>query len=134
MLFRLTGVVATIALALAFACTASAQTQHPGPDGIDLMDMGPGDTMLMDIRGFTLYVRDTDPIGKSTCTGACTKAWPPLLVSTRAHPRGNYTIIVRNDGKRQWAYKGKPLYLFKRDRVPMETRGNGVLGWHLAKP
>ena len=46
------------------------------------------------------------------------------------------TVVVRDDGKKMWAYKGKPLYTFKKDVAPGETNGDGFLNgaWHMAKP
>ncbi len=46
------------------------------------------------------------------------------------------TIVVRDDGKKMWAYKGKPLYTFKKDTTPGETNGDGFLNgaWHMTKP
>jgi Secreted repeat of unknown function len=39
-------------------------------------------------------------------------------------------------GKKMWAYKGKPLYTFKKDTAPGETNGDGFLNGarHMAKP
>ncbi|HRL22897.1 MAG TPA: hypothetical protein PLP85_14100, partial [Alcaligenes sp.] len=48
---------------------------------------------------------------------------------------GDWTFVQSHDGKRQWAYKGKPLYRFAKDAKPGDTHGDGVGGvWHLAKP
>jgi predicted lipoprotein with Yx(FWY)xxD motif len=48
---------------------------------------------------------------------------------------GDYTIITRDDGSKQWAYKGKPLYLWSKDQKPGDTTGDGVgKVWHTAKP
>jgi predicted lipoprotein with Yx(FWY)xxD motif len=35
-----------------------------------------------------------------------------------------------------WAYKGKPLYTFKKDTAPGDIHGDGFLNgaWHLATP
>jgi predicted lipoprotein with Yx(FWY)xxD motif len=43
---------------------------------------------------------------------------------------------VRDDGKKMWAYKGKPLYTFKKDAAPGDINGDGFLNgaWHIAKP
>ncbi|HLG70882.1 MAG TPA: hypothetical protein VK009_10700, partial [Chloroflexota bacterium] len=35
---------------------------------------------LADGAGKTLYTLSSDPANTSTCTGACTTAWPPLLL------------------------------------------------------
>ena len=37
----------------------------------------------LDGRGFAVYAFTRDPRGKSVCTGACAKAWPPYVVRTR---------------------------------------------------
>jgi predicted lipoprotein with Yx(FWY)xxD motif len=41
---------------------------------------------------------------------------------------------VRDDGSRQWAYKGKPLYGYVADVTPGQASGDGVNGrWHVAR-
>jgi predicted lipoprotein with Yx(FWY)xxD motif len=48
---------------------------------------------------------------------------------------GGYTVIVRDDGSRQWAYKGKPLYLRAKDANPGEGAGDGAENlWRVARP
>jgi predicted lipoprotein with Yx(FWY)xxD motif len=48
---------------------------------------------------------------------------------------GDYTVLTRDDGKKQWAVKGKPLYYWAKDIKPGDKSGDGVLGkWHSAKP
>jgi predicted lipoprotein with Yx(FWY)xxD motif len=51
-------------------------------------------------------------------------------------PTGDYTTITRDNGSKQWAYKGKPLYTFAKDQKAGDTAGDGFLNgaWHLAKP
>ena len=84
----------------------------------------------------TLYTFDKDAGGKSTCNGPCAENWPPLMASDDAKATAEMTIVVRDDGKKIWAYKGKPLYTFKKDMAPGETNGDGFLNgaWHMAKP
>ena len=36
--------------------------------------------ILVDGRGFTLYMFTKDEAGKSNCTGGCLQVWPPLCV------------------------------------------------------
>ena len=44
-------------------------------------------------------------------------------------------IITRDDGGKQWAYKGKPLYLWAKDAKPGDKTGDGFNNvWHVAKP
>ena len=41
----------------------------------------------------------------------------------------------RDDGAKQLAYKGKPLYYWSKDQKPGDRTGDGVNGvWHVAKP
>lgn len=87
--------------------------------------------------GMTLYVFDKDPegAGKSVCNGQCAVNWPPLAAPAGAHAAGGYSVVVRDDGSRQWAYKGKPLYRWVKDTKPGDTTGDGVNGvWHVARP
>lgn len=91
--------------------------------------------VLTNNNGMTLYVFDSDPKGKSVCNDACAKNWPPLLVHEGDRMGGDYTTVVREDGRKQWAYKGKPLYLWIKDKKPGDQTGDGVNGvWHTAKP
>jgi predicted lipoprotein with Yx(FWY)xxD motif len=92
--------------------------------------------VLTDAKGMTLYTFDKDAGGKSACNGPCAGNWPPLMASADAKPASSYTIIVRDDGAKQWAYKGKPLYTWKNDKAPGDITGDGFANgaWHIAQP
>ena len=93
--------------------------------------------VLTNPAGMTLYVFDKDmaDTGKSACNGECAAKWPPLMAAAADKASGNYSIITRDDGSKQWAYKGKPLYLWAKDQKPGDTTGDGVNNvWHTAKP
>ncbi|RJF94443.1 hypothetical protein D3874_00960 [Oleomonas cavernae] len=90
---------------------------------------------LVDGKGMTLYIFDKDSDGKSACYDKCATNWPPLAAGDDAAGAGDYTIVVRDGGAKQWAYKGKPLYTWVKDAKPGDTTGDGVMGvWHIAKP
>ncbi|HEY5899867.1 MAG TPA: hypothetical protein VIV54_20045, partial [Burkholderiales bacterium] len=90
---------------------------------------------LVDAKGMTLYIFDRDSAGKSSCSGQCITYWPAFAPGTGAQAAGDWTIITRGDGARQWAYKGKPLYLWKDDKKPGDATGDGVNNvWHIARP
>jgi len=94
-------------------------------------------SILTDSRGMTLYVFDKDRVrGQSACNAHCAVAWPPLLASADAKPSGKWSLVTREDGSNQWAYKGKPVYTFYEwDVNPGDTKGDGVGGrWHVARP
>jgi predicted lipoprotein with Yx(FWY)xxD motif len=87
-------------------------------------------------NGMTLYTfdRDTADSGKSVCNGQCAALWPPLYADESAKASGVWTVITRDDGKKQWALKGKPLYFFARDEKPGDRSGDGFNKvWQLAK-
>jgi predicted lipoprotein with Yx(FWY)xxD motif len=93
------------------------------------------DGVLTGSNGMTLYTFDRDAAGKSACNGQCAANWPPLSADADAKPSGDYTIIVRDDGSRQWAYKGKPLYFWAKDTKAGDRTGDNVNNvWHLARP
>ena len=95
------------------------------------------DGVLVGPNGKTLYTFDRDAAGsgKSVCNAQCATLWPALPVADTAKPMGGYTIITRDDGKKQWAMKGKPLYYWAKDTKPGDKTGDGVLTfWHTVKP
>jgi predicted lipoprotein with Yx(FWY)xxD motif len=89
---------------------------------------------LVDAKGMTLYTFDKDSAGKSACNGKCAENWPPLM-ATAGGAGANYAVVTRDDGAKQWAYKGKPLYGWVKDTKPGDVSGDGVNGaWHVAQP
>ena len=90
---------------------------------------------LVDGAGMTLYWYDRDRAGASDCNGVCANNWPPFHAAADAKPAGEWTVITRKDGGKQWAYKGKPLYTFYHDVDPGDAKGDGVNNvWHVATP
>ena len=93
--------------------------------------------VLVSPNGMTLYTfdKDTAGSGKSVCNGQCAFNWPPLAATADAKPMGDWTLIPREGGGAQWAYKGKPLYTFIGDVNPGDNNGKGVNGvWKVATP
>lgn len=102
--------------------------------GLQLVETRQG-SVLADASGMTLYTFANDSSGKSTCYGSCAETWPPLEAGADAGPHGDFTIVTREDGSRQWAYKGMPLYGWVRDKKPGDVTGHGFRDvWHVAKP
>ena len=91
--------------------------------------------VLADQKGMTLYTFDRDTAGASNCTDQCAQNWPPLAATADAKASGDWTVITRKDGAKQWAYKGKPLYTWAKDTKPGDVTGDGVNNvWRLATP
>ena len=86
--------------------------------------------------GATLYTfdKDTAGSGKSTCNGPCATNWPPLAAQSSDAAAGDWTIVTRDDGTKQWAFKGWPLYTYAKDAKPGDAAGDGKGNvWHVVK-
>jgi predicted lipoprotein with Yx(FWY)xxD motif len=127
---KIAGLIIVVAT-LAIASIAMAQTMPPTKIGGTAKGK-----VLTNEQGLTLYTFAKDSSGKSACNGPCANNWPPLKASAEAKANDGYTVIVRNDGGKQWAYKGKPLYTWKDDHKPGDINGDGRLNgaWQLARP
>ncbi|AEC20886.1 exported protein [Pusillimonas sp. T7-7] len=93
--------------------------------------------ILVDKAGMTVYTFDKDKAnsGKSACNDQCAKAWPPVMADAKSKAEGDYSIIKRDDGAQQWAYKGQPLYTFVKDAKAGDKNGDNVKNvWHVVKP
>lgn len=127
---RLSTLFAASALALALAgCASMSSSRMPG-------GVAEKNGALVGPNGMTLYTFDRDAAGagKSACNGPCAKNWPPLLAGSDT-PTGDFTVVERDDGARQLAYKGKPLYYWVKDTQPGDRTGDGVNQvWRTAKP
>jgi predicted lipoprotein with Yx(FWY)xxD motif len=93
-------------------------------------------TVLADPKGMTLYYFDRDDSGnKSNCDGKCTEKWIPLAADKTAQASGDFTVIVRSDGSKMWAYRYRPLYTSGDDKAPGDTNGFDPQNlWHIARP
>lgn len=90
-------------------------------------------TAYADASGKTLYTFDMDTAGKSMCVGECAAAWLPFAAPVNAQASGDWSVIVRDDGTRQWAHDGKPLYTSDKDKGLGSSAGHNVDGlWHAA--
>ncbi len=91
-------------------------------------------TVLADSKSMTLYVfTDEAKTGASACKADCLSIWRPLYAPALAHGFGDWTLVQRDDGKRQWAFRGQPLYTFLGEPRPGEVRGDGAgPGWRAA--
>ena len=91
---------------------------------------------LVAANGMTLYTFDNDKAnsGKSVCNGPCAGLWPALMATAADQPAGDYSVVTRDDGARQLAYKGKPLYFYKADQKAGDRMGDNFKDvWHIVK-
>jgi len=103
------------------------------PPSIHVGETAKGKT-LVDTAGMTLYVFDKDMTGHSVCNGTCAANWPPVLADAHFPAHGNWSIVARDDGSTQWAFRGRPLYRWIKDVKPGDITGDGVLSgaWRVA--
>ena len=121
---RLTVLNTVLAVTILAGCAAMAAAPTTVANGV-----------LTGPNGMTLYTFDKDAAGsgKSVCNGPCATNWPPLMASKA--PGADYSVITRDDGKTQLAYKGKPLYYWAKDAKPGDKTGDGVNQvWRTARP
>lgn len=92
------------------------------------------DGVARDAAGRTLYVFSKDKPGISNCTGDCNKSWPAFIAKPGAKATEDLSLIAREGGEMQWAYRGQALYFFAGDRNPGDMIGEGMAGvWHAAR-
>ena len=121
-------IVASAILALMIAGNVAAQNMPS--------DVKATGGILTDAKGMTLYTFDNDKEpNKSACTGNCLNNWPVLKAEAADKDMGDWKVITRDDGSKQWAYKGKPLYTWVKDQKPGDKTGDGFANnaWHAAK-
>lgn len=121
---------ATAALTLAAGLLAACASMAGAPAKVS-------DGVLTGPNGMTLYTFDKDVAGsgKSVCNGQCAVNWPPLMAGDMDQASGDYSVITRDDGKKQWAFKGKPLYYWVKDGKPGDRSGDGFNKvWQVARP
>jgi predicted lipoprotein with Yx(FWY)xxD motif len=99
-------------------------------------------TFLVDNSGRTLYLYKNDEVGsgKSNVSGNLANAWPPLTLAAGTPIKtpditGDLTLITRDDGSKQVAYKGQPLYYFAQDTNVGDTNGQARGNvWYVVAP
>ena len=93
---------------------------------------------LVTSEGLTLYTFDNDVVGsgKSVCNGACAGVFPPYVADARDAAEQPMSLVLRDDGSKQWAHRGRPLYRFYADEKAGEAGGDGLNRnlWHIARP
>ncbi|WP_042420189.1 COG4315 family predicted lipoprotein [Comamonas aquatica] len=129
--------VASLALVAAVALSACTTAPASNPSMAQASPATVLNGKLVGPNQMTLYVFDRDAAGsgKSVCNGGCATNWPPLMAPASAQPIGHWSVVTRDDGGKQWAYQGKPLYYWAKDSKPGDATGDGVGNvWHTAKP
>ncbi|MEK1928034.1 MAG: hypothetical protein AAAB11_21705 [Rhizobium giardinii] len=119
-------------LATAFSIVAATSAIAASP--VQTVDTDKGKVIAGE-NGMTLYTYKKDEKGESYCYDKCATNWPPYLADASANAEGDYTLVERKDGKKQWALKGMPLYFWIKDAKKGDATGDGVgKVWDAARP
>jgi predicted lipoprotein with Yx(FWY)xxD motif len=124
--------ILVIAVLAAAVLAPSAISAHGVDRGTVTAHSSRFGSILFDGRGFVLYAFTRDPRGRSVCSGACAKAWPPYLKpkSTlrvgKGLKRALLGTVARRNGRRQVTYAGRPLYYYVGDNGPGVIRCQDV--------
>jgi predicted lipoprotein with Yx(FWY)xxD motif len=95
-------------------------------------DLKKADGILVNSAGMTVYTFDKDTAGKSMCNGPCLQNWPAVAAPEKV--AAPYSVVTRDDGSKQLAYKGKALYTFAKDSKAGERSGDNFKDvWHVVK-
>jgi predicted lipoprotein with Yx(FWY)xxD motif len=120
--------LALIALALCGGCSVFSGT--PLPAHVQ-------EGHLTDVQGYSLYTYDRDIAwgGSAKCAAVCAQRFTPFIAPPGVYRVGDYELLRLSDGRRQWTFRGKPLYRYAGDQAPGQTGGEaeGNL-WRLARP
>ena len=99
------------------------------PDGIEAGLVSSAQAVVLtDFDGFTLYAFDGDPVrdGQACTDAGCEMRWLPVPAPALALDVGDFSVVKRADGSRQWAHRGRPLYRFRGDLLPGDAHGRAA--------
>lgn len=88
--------------------------------------------VLMTDQGKTLYTFPPESPKKIACIGPCLERWKPLTAPAVAEEIGDWRVVNRPDGLRQWVHRGRPLYTYTGDVRFAELNGLDHEGWQAA--
>jgi len=125
------GVIFAAMAGSALAAEKTAEIK-PYPGVVALSQESPGVWIYKSFPAFLpLYIFDGEPPGKSICDSVCSQVWPIIRAENKANPVGDWTIVDRDDGRRQWAFKNRVVYTYFEDS-PNDARGVGKdQDWYL---
>ena len=110
---------------------ATRRPLGPSPDlppGFAVASTTVGRLLTTD-KTYSVYAYDKDTADSSACHDRCAQLWKPILAPALARPRGEWTILERSPGVRQWAFRQMPLYTHVRDQQAWSQEGSDVPGW-----
>ena len=132
-------VLTAAALVAAVAATSAMALASAGAPAIKLKDKRFGNILATPSHKALYYWSREQKDFKIRCTGACAKAWPPLIARSRAAVpkriagvKGTFGVVVRPDGKLQVTHDRLPLYTYANEG-PNQVLCNNVDGWFVVR-
>jgi predicted lipoprotein with Yx(FWY)xxD motif len=130
--------LSALAIIMCVACEGQSRAADmsldklPYPSALALSESNGGKWIYKSFPSLLpLYIFDGEPTGKSTCDKVCTAVWPIIQAEGNDRPMGLWTIVKRDDGRLQWAFKNKPVYTYFEDSTN-DPRGVGKdMDWYL---
>jgi len=86
--------------------------------------------LLTTDKNYSIYAFDADSSDQSMCDDLCTQTWNPVVAPAIARIQGEWSVLERSPGVRQWVYRGKPLYTYALDPGSWSQEGSDVPGWN----
>ena len=85
--------------------------------------------------GMTVYVYGKEAAGSPSCYGRCADDWSPVLAPAGAAASGDWSILDRIDGSKQWGFQNMALYTYDGDKAPGDVNGDNhdEGAWHVVK-
>jgi predicted lipoprotein with Yx(FWY)xxD motif len=129
--------IAVAAAALALAAGSGAAASHPPV--VKLVAAGFGDILARPDHQALYFWSVEKRDHRVHCTGTCARAWPPLIVRSRAVVprrvagiRGTFGVVKRPDGRLQVTHDRLPLYTYAHER-PDQVLCDDVDGWFVVR-
>lgn len=85
--------------------------------------------LLTSDKNASIYAFSKDTQDSTACTGSCLDSWHPVIAPALARPQGEWSVLERAPGVRQWVFRGAPLYTFEYDRRSWSQEGSDVPDW-----
>jgi predicted lipoprotein with Yx(FWY)xxD motif len=136
------GTVAAVGASMATASNHRAAARSQTMIGVKHVQ-SLGSILYAGPKRLTVYAFARDGRNRSTCTGACAKAWPPVTTAAKPKASGganarDLAMIARAGGIKQVTYKGHPLYYFVGDKTSATAAGQAINGfgarWYVLSP
>jgi predicted lipoprotein with Yx(FWY)xxD motif len=123
------------------AAGSATPSAPAGVLGVATTSLGP---VLVDGKGFTVYMLTADTPGHSTCSAQCLKFWPlvPAPAGSGVPPVQGISAALATtkamSGASMVTAGGWPLYTFVKDQAPGNVAGEGVKAfggtWYVVSP